>query len=338
MSDESASNTNALPIGEAAALLRAARRILLTTHLEPDPDGIGCEMALHTVLCGGDRTCHVLNPEPTPPTCAFLDPEACIRVHEPAAKTPVADLIVVLDTCTWSQLGTVAQVVRDRGDTPCLVIDHHATSDALGDVVLASPEAPCTGWLVLQVLDALDPAAITPQVAEHLFAALAFDTGWLRYNNAREPAYRMGARLVGLGAVPHHVFLAMEERRPAKIIRLTGLVLAGLDLACDGVLGVLTITREMLEATGTTPADVTNLVNQCYGVTGVHSALLFTEMPEGGVKVSLRSRGVVDVSALASRFGGGGHARAAGARIDLPLDQARDRVVTAFCEAIRAAS
>ena len=113
------------------------------------------------------------------------------------------------------------------------------------------------------------------------------------------------------------------------------MAMAGMELACSGTLAVMTITRQMLAAAGVDAAAVSNIVNHCYEADGVHSAVLFVEQPDGSVKVSLRSRGVVDVSALAVRYGGGGHPRAAGARLSEPLEKVKRRVVDDLCRSIR---
>jgi len=320
-------------IREAADLIRAAGTVLLTTHIEPDADGIGSELALAECLDARGLDVTILNPGPAPRLGALLDPDGRIQVHDPDRPVPSADLLVVLDTGVWAQLGTMAAVVRDRAGR-CLVIDHHVTCDDIGDVTISEPAAPCTGLLVLEVTDELGWTLTAPS-AEVLFAALVFDTGWLRYHNAGAPAYEMAARLVRAGAAPNRVYLALDATQPAPMLRLTGMALAGLELECNGALAVMTVTSEMLAAAGVDAAEVTNLVNHCYAAEGVHSAVLFVEQPDGEVKVSLRSRGVVDVSALALGYGGGGHARAAGARLAEPLADVKRRVVADLCRAIR---
>lgn len=326
----------ALPIAQAVDLLRAARHVVLTTHIDPDGDGVGSQVALAGALKAIGLSVTVLNAEPIPPRYAFLDPDGAIRVHQVGSPLPPADLIVVLDTGAWAQLGALEAVVRAHPSRR-LIIDHHVTGDLTGEMVLADPSAPCTGWLVLRVIDAL-ATEVTPAAAEALFTALVFDTGWLRFSNADQRAYDMAARLVRAGADPHRVYLLVDERQPAPALRLLGMALAGLELAASGTLGILTITGEMFRATDTTPADVSKMVNACYQVEGVHSALLLVELPPDEVRLSFRSRGVVDVSELAARYGGGGHARAAGARLTGPLHEVRRRVIADFERAILDAS
>jgi phosphoesterase RecJ-like protein len=325
-----------LPYYQAADLLKRAPRCLLTTHIDPDPDGLGCEMALLEHLEAQGKQVTVLNPEATPARFAFLDPDRRLCAYQPGAPLPEVDLIVIVDTDTWAQLGPLAEVIRRR-TARALVIDHHATHEQIADLVLEDREAPCTGHLVAHLLDILGASLSRPS-ARALFAALVFDTGWLRYDNARQAAFDLAARLVRAGAVAHEVYLALEERQPARVVRLAGLALAGLEIACHGALGVLTVTREMFALTDTSPSDITNLVNQCYSVAGVHSAVLFVEQPDGGVRVSLRSRGVVDVSAAAAEHGGGGHARAAGIRLSEPLAVVKPRLLAHLARRIAAAT
>ncbi len=323
-----------LPIREAADLLRHAQMVLLTTHIQPDPDGLGCELALAETLESLGKRAVCINADPVPERFRFLNASGRIQTLAPTAP-PEADPIVVVDTGVWSQLGAMAEVIRNRR-CPCLVIDHHRTTDPMSDGCVVEPEAPSAGWIILRLIDELQ-VPLTASMASALFASLVHDTGWLRFNNANLWAYEMAARLNRAGARPHEIYLSLEERLHPRVVRLLGLMLGGLELHCSGGLVAFTITNGMLAEAGAAVADTHNLINHAYTLQGVHSAVLFVEQPDGHVKISLRSRGVVDVNRLAGTYGGGGHERAAGARLPAPIDAARRRVISDLCQCIDAA-
>ena len=235
------------------------------------------------------------------------------------ARPAPARSIVVLDTGTWNQLGDFGPFLREL-NADKVVIDHHLSQDDLGAVRLLDTSSEATGRLVYDAIRALG-APLSQAAADHLFAAVATDTGWFRHSNTTPATFDLAAALVRAGARPTYLYEQIYERSTLAKLRLTGLVLERMQVTNDGRVAFTEIRRGDYEVTGALPQDTEDLVNYTRSVAGVEVGLFFMEQPRGGVKVSLRSRARVDVARLAQQFGGGGHRLAAGAIVEAPLPE-----------------
>jgi phosphoesterase RecJ-like protein len=316
-------------------LVRRHRRFLLTTHVRPDPDGLGSMLALADVLERQlDKEVQMVISSLYPPRYAFLDPHRRVRRFEPPTDAGrAADAVVILDTGTWNQLGDFGPYLRQCG-LPRVVIDHHLTQDDLGALVLVDSTAEATGRLVYEALRALG-VTLTPEVAQPLFLALATDTGWFRHANTTPATFALAGELVAAGARPTQGYDLLYEQNSPGRVKLIGLMLGRLQLEHGGRVAWTEIRRDDYAVTGAVPQDTEELVNWTRSVAGVEVGLLLMEQPRGGVKVSFRARSL-DVSRLAEHFGGGGHRLAAGATLETTLDDARARVLAAVAAALDA--
>jgi phosphoesterase RecJ-like protein len=316
-------------------LVRRRHRFLLTTHVRPDGDGLGSMLALADVLERLGKTCHLTVASVLPPRYDFLDPTRRIRRFEPPEEEfRDVDAVLVLDTGTWNQLGAFGNFLRTL-KVPKMVIDHHVTQDDLGAVRLVDPTAEATGRLVFEAITAL--GGPVPESAAHaLFVALAMDTGWFRHSNTTAATFTLAAALTAAGARPTAAYENLFERNSLGRLKLTGLVLDRIQVTASGRIAYTEIRRGDYETTGAVPQDSEDLVNYVLSLAGVEVGLFFMEQPRGGIKVSFRSRGRVDVARLAETFGGGGHRPAAGATLDVPLADARTRVLAAVEAALPA--
>jgi phosphoesterase RecJ-like protein len=305
------------------------QRFLLTTHVRPDGDGLGSMLALAAALEALGKEVGTVVASVYPPRYAFLDPARRVRHFEaPGREYSGAEAVIVLDTGTWGQLGSFGPFLKGQ-PADRVVIDHHVTQDDLGGLRLVDVTAEATGRLAHQAIAALG-VPLTADMAAHLFVAVAMDTGWFRHSNASPATFALASELVAAGARPHLLYDELFERNTLGRLRLTGLVLERLTVALGGRVAYSEVRRGDYEATGATPPDSEDLVNYTRSVQGVEVGLLFLEQPRGGVKVSFRSRGVVDVARLAEQFGGGGHRAASGAILPGTLDEARARVLDAL--------
>jgi phosphoesterase RecJ-like protein len=219
-----------------------------------------------------------------------------------------------------------------------MVIDHHMSQDDLGAVALVDTSAEATGRLVYEALQAVD-APLSASTANNLFAALATDTGWFRHSNTSAATFALAEKLVQAGAQPTPLYEQLYEQNTLPRLRLSGLVLERLQVTAGGAIAYTEVRRSDYQATGALPADTEDLINYCRSLTGVEVAIFFMEQPDGGVKVSFRSRLRVDVAKLAEQFGGGGHRRAAGAILSgMEMDQARSLVLAAVNSALAGSS
>jgi phosphoesterase RecJ-like protein len=314
------------------SFLRTHDRPLLMTHIRPDADGLGAQLALRETLSALGKKPRVAIASKLPPRYGFLDPDRKVIEDFRPADFADRDSVVVLDTGTWNQLGDFGDWLK-ASPLPRAVVDHHRTQDDLGGLQLVDTAAESTGRLAHEIIRALG-ATITPAAANHLFMAVATDTGWFRHPNATPRTFTLAAELVEAGANPTLLYEQLYEAAPLARLRLVGVALERLQVRMNGKVAYTEITLADYAATGAVPGDTEDLINYPRSVEGVEVALLFIEQPGGGTKISFRAKSA-DVSRLAERFGGGGHKLAAGARTDDPLPRTRDAVLKAVEDELR---
>jgi phosphoesterase RecJ-like protein len=315
-----------------AELVNAAKSFVLTSHMRPDCDAIGSELAMAHVLRSLGKRVQIVNGDPVPPHIAFIDPDHDVKVlgRDVTPESLTCDALVVLDTSAWAQLGPMADIVKTTKAKKA-VIDHHASEDDMGAMMFKDTSAEATGRLVLQAADALG-AKVTPAIATALFAAIATDTGWFRFSSVSEATFAAAARLVAAGVRPDAAFAALYEQNSLARLRLHGIVLQNTEAELDGRLLYSAITLADLRETGAEPTDTEDVVNRLLTVAGAQVAMLFLELSPLETKVSLRSRSAIDVRKIAEEFAGGGHRAAAGVRFRGPLSAA----VPTILDAVRA--
>jgi phosphoesterase RecJ-like protein len=316
-------------------VVNEAESFVLTSHMRPDCDAIGSEIALAHALQSQGKTVRIVNGDPVPPHIAFIDPGRLVQVlgRDIRAEEVNGDVLVVLDTTSWTQLGPMAEVVR-RTAARKFVIDHHVSEDDLGATTFKNTDSESTGRLVLEAIKA-SGVTLTPEIAEPLFAAIATDTGWFRFASVTEETLNAAAQLVAAGARPHEVFAALYEQNSLARVRLQGRILTNVISHLGGRLLSTSITQADLRAVGAEPTDTEDVINRLLSVAGVEIALLFLELGPQETKVSLRSHSPVDVCQIAERLGGGGHRAAAGVRFPGPLAAAESAVLGAVRNAMQ---
>lgn len=331
----------------AATVLDGLRAPLLLAHTKPDGDAIGSLVALSLMLKAGGATPVPVVFDPVPDRyrflCTFVNPIECAgdAIEACAAN---CDGLVILDTCSFAQLAPAEAVLRETAgtDKPIVVFDHHVTRDDIGTHLVIDTGAAATCQMLFDFARHRG-LPLTPEIASALFAGLATDTGWFRHSNTTSDALSAAAALVDAGAVPHQLFENLFHGQSAARFRLRAAVMARTELHCDGALAVTTIPASLFEERGAVLADTEDLVNEPLGIGSVRASVLLVEQGGGVVRAGFRSKppispsdSDVDVSAIASRFGGGGHRRASGARIEASLEEAAERVRETMSRAIRA--
>jgi phosphoesterase RecJ-like protein len=315
-------------------LVRESQSFVLTSHMRPDCDAIGSERGLAHALRTLGKQARIVNGDPVPPHIAFIDPDHEVQVlgRDVSAGELECDVLVVLDTSAWMQLGPMADVVRTSAARR-VVIDHHVSEADMGAAMFKDTTAEATGRLVLDAMDALG-VAVTPSIAAALFTAIATDTGWFRFASVTGDTFAAAARLVEAGARPDVVFTALYEQNSLARLRLQGRILTVTRSDLGGRLLSSAITQADLDDVGALATDTEDVINRLLGVAGVEAAILFLELGPRETKVSLRSR-TVDVRRIAEGLGGGGHRAAAGVRFAGPLDEAQSVVLAAVKAAMR---
>jgi len=295
-------------------LIGRAKLYVLVTHVNPDGDAIGSQVGLGRYLGSLGGEVRIVNQDATPPDLRFLEFDGPFgEAYDPARHDGLldaADAIVLVDNSAPDRLGRLEAPVRLRtAKTFC--IDHHPTRATpwAGNVIDTSASA--TAVIVHELARAGD---WTPDraSADALYAGLATDTGFFRFNSTSPRAFRVAAELLEAGADPTRCYRELYERNTPAYTRLLGRALANLSLSVGGAVASVGITLAMIDACGATGVDTSEFTTPLLAVDGVRVAILFRELAGGKVKVSLRSKGELDVQRMASEFGGGGHRNASG--------------------------
>ena len=321
----------------AAGLVESWRRPLLLTHARPDGDAVGCLVAMQAMLRARGADPHALLFGPVSDRCSFLWKDDPLTMTVDAAGAAARadefapDGVVILDTCSRVQLEPIAEWLG-RSSLPKIAVDHHVTRDLPADEYLIDESAAAAALVVLEWATAAR-WPVDRRVAEALFVGLATDTGWFRYSNTDPRALQAAAHLATCGASASALHEAIYNRESPARVRLEAAALGTLELHADGRLAVMTLEPRHFAQSGATPADTEDIVNGPMRIEGVWASALLVAHEPGLVRVSLRSRPPSDsvpdinVATVASTLGGGGHARAAGARVQGSLDSVKQQVI-----------
>lgn len=312
-------------------IIQQHETFVLTSHCRADCDAVGSEVALAHLLRAMGKQVVIANGDPVPEHIAFIDPERRVKVlgESVAAKELLArDVLIVVDTGAWVQLGPMAEVVRMfPGER--VVIDHHVSQDDLDATLFKEETAAATGRLILELGEALG-IEITPEIATPLFAAIATDTGWFRFSSVQEVTFLALARLVKAGANPPAIFSELFERHSLARLYLRGRILNNIVTDAGGRLLSTHVTQQDFNETGANKTDTEDAINALLTVAGSEVAVLFVELKPEKTKVSLRSRTAFDVQQIAAQFGGGGHKAASGVTFEGSIAEAQEAVLGAI--------
>ncbi len=288
-------------------LKREEGTILIASHESPDADTLGSALALYLFLKKKGKKVIVGCKDKVP---HFLD---FLPGSEEVVKLPVNEVFsfgVVVDASGFYRINAEVKALRKAR------IDHHIGGDFYGEYDYIDPSAPSTTALIYKLLCAWDRSAIDKDIAQNLYAGLATDTGFFKYSNTNAETFQLAKELVELGAEPHWTYVNFAERESLNKMRLISKVLDTLSLHEDGLVAGITIFDRFFKETGCEYSDSEGLVGYPRSLEGVEVAYAIIEKPEEGVwKVSLRSKGKVDVAKIAEALGGGGHKYASGCKI-----------------------
>jgi phosphoesterase RecJ-like protein len=320
---------------ELQTVLDGHERFVLTSHVRPDCDALGSELAMAELLASRGKSVRIVNADAVPPRLAFLDPHGQIGQlgSENESLVAAAQVILILDTGAWGQLGAMADAIR-RSPARRVVIDHHASDSELDALMFKDAAAEATGRLVADFLEFLG-VTLTRSMATALFAAIATDTGWFRFASTRSSTFQVAARLLEAGALPVEIYRQLYECDSLARARLRARVLSRLTTELAGRLVHTYVLASDFDETGARRSETEDFINMGLALAGTEVAVMFTEYPSGTVKVSFRSRlPACDCSRLAATFGGGGHSAAAGATLVGDMHSVRERVLLATRRAL----
>jgi len=306
--------------------LRGSRRVLCFAHPDPDGDALGSTLALALALTEMGREVTLYCPTPIPGSLRFL-PGLASLVPSLDGRGPW-DATVICDVGSSRRIGPS---LPERARLGVLInLDHHLTSDDFGDVNCVDAEAASVGVMVARVLAGLGHP-LSRDVATALYTSVLTDTGSFRYSSTNPEALRTAADCVAAGVDPWEVSSAIYEQQPLARLKLLARALDSLELSPDGSLATLVVSREMSRIAGGDRSLTDGFVNYARSVAGVQVAALLVEPMDAGEpwSLSLRSRGGVNVAAVAALFGGGGHHNAAGLKLHGTAAEVRSQLAAA---------
>lgn len=328
------------------------RRPLLVSHTRPDSDALGSIAALDLLLADQGVDPVPLLYEPLPDRFAFFDKYPRFKVL-PSGVTGGVDVehsiaticegacdgVVLLDTCAIAQIQPVADWIVGC-KLPTVAIDHHATRDDLVQFACVDVTAAATCLMLYEWARASGRELSRP-IAEALFVGIATDTGWFRHANTDARALHAAAGLVDHGVVVNELFRWLYERDSRARIRLLGAAIDSLELAAASQVAIMAVPEAVMHGLGAAPADTEDIINTPLRIGSVVCSVLLVEHEKGRVRASLRSKPPasaddpdIDVAAIAARFDGGGHRRAAGARFAGTIASARAALLSAIEEVL----
>ena len=312
-------------IQETIHWLKSRKRLLIAGHSRPDGDCLGSALALGMALPQLNIECTVVSADPVPQQYQSLPGADQIRNRK--SVDPDYDGILFLECGSPERSG-----LEGTERFPALNIDHHPSTTEWAQVNWINSEASAVGEMVYSLLESLK-IEITPGIASNLFAAIMTDTGSFLYSNTSENTFLVASRLLSYGASPAEISRSVYMNQKPSRLRLLSRVLGTLEIDESGKIAVVSLTREDLENTGAADEDTEGFVNYPLSLEGIEASVFLRQVGEKSFRVSLRSKTTIDVSEVASRFGGGGHVRAAGFSLnDMTLDEARKLTVSGLRE------
>jgi phosphoesterase RecJ-like protein len=312
------------------SLLEECRRPLVVSHIDPDGDAIGTQLAFGAYLRRMSKPVVMVRESTIPGKYLFLpDVERIIPVDriEPSAGFDVA---VVLECPASERTGSAARLIGS--ETAIINIDHHPDNSLPAEVSWLDVTASSVGELAFEYLTAIG-FEIDRDVATHLYTAILTDTGRFRFESTTPRALAIAGELVRAGADPRSICDHVYYDQDPSVMRLTGQVLSTVEYHDNGRLCIMPLTRAMLTESGADPANTEGLVDYSLFTRGVQAGALLREVAPDVTRVSLRSRDGFDIAAVAARLGGGGHRNAAGCTVRLPLQQAKNEIIKLLQEA-----
>jgi len=317
-------------------LIKVSKRVLISSHENPDGDAIGSTLALGLALEQMGKEVVLYNKDGVPELLRFLPQSEKIRVSLKEVEGTF-DLAFAVDCTGTSRAGEEFEDFLKTGRCGKVVImDHHQTNNSSADFRLLDPRSSSTGIIIYSVLKRL-PVEINPDIAENIYTTIIGDTGSFRYSNTNPDTFRAAAELVEHGADPAEISQALFESEPLRKLKLIGLILPTLDVSEDKKIASVFVDKQMFAETGARREDTEGIVNIPRSIKGIEVALMFREETgkDGALwKVSFRSKGAVDVARIAEEFGGGGHKRAAGCSVHGTLSEAKSRIIESIREVL----
>ena len=319
-------------------IISGAERILLTTHENPDGDGLGCAAALYHYLKRQSKDVRIINHSAFPEEFQFLNQKQIFETHRPdehAIWMGDVQLVIIFDVGDYHRLKSIRTVI-ERYSLPTINMDHHPLMD--GDQFtydIVDVNAAATGVLLYDYFQAIGELPLTKEIAEGIYTAIMTDTGSFRYTNTNTKCHAIAIECFKAGIDHVRIYQQVYESSSRERMRLLGDVLRNLRYEEGGELAWFTVSRSMLEEAGASKKDVEGFTDFVRTIRGVEVALMVYENGHDSCRMNFRSKGKYVVNTIAQALGGGGHRFAAGAVIHEPIEKVLPLVLETTRSALR---
>lgn len=306
-----------------------ASRILLTTHVNPDGDGLGAEAAFYYLLKKLGKEPEIWNHSELPLEYQFLNEERIynqINLATPKEYFRKFDLVISVDVGGYDRLGLVGKIIEEL-KIPLVCIDHHPHCSFDTEAKVVEEQAAATACLVYEYFKLNYKNLIDSRIATALFTGLITDTGSFRFDNTTSEAFKIASELVKYDIKPSVIYAQIYENYRPEKLRLLGFVLQNINFELGNRLAWFTLTNSQIAAVGAIPDEVDGFTEFIRSVRDVEIAIMFLEVNEKRTRINLRSKGNVFVNGIARLFGGGGHPNAAGIVLNVGLQEAVEAVL-----------
>lgn len=318
-------------LDQALSFMKQGQRFLVVSHVQPDGDAISSTVAISWLLQKLGKSAVLMNESKLPSRLSFLYQFDRIIQYTDAAPDQMFDTIIAVDCADFRRIGDVASLFVPGAKL--LNIDHHPTNNGFGTVNIIRPAAAATVEILFDLIERAG-LALDLDCATAIYTGLLTDTGGFRYSNTSPRVMEIASQLLAVGVSGNQLADHLLEKMTMAKLKLLQVALNRLTFSKTLEIGWLYISKNDLDETGAVPEDIEGIVNYALNVDGVEVGILFKETDDGGVKASLRSAGKVDVAAIAQAFGGGGHVRASGCRLEGPIDGAIERMTESVRKAL----
>lgn len=303
-------------------LISNSSSIALLIHISPDGDAVGSSIALMHALEGMGKRVDIYCQDQAPRVFNFLD--GIHRIRKPGDIQKKYDLAISLDCSDRERMGTCSAIM-DKADNSAN-IDHHLSNTMYADINIVDDKASATGEMVVELISLLINT-IDKKIAQALYTAIVSDTGGFSFSNTTAKTHRAVALLIEAGVDVNDISTRLFKNHSIEWIRLLGETINSLEIHHNGKVAVMNITRQMLSNTGADEEQTSGIIQYAKDIYGVELAIVLREIDNSTTKASLRSQSLIDVSQLALKFGGGGHKRASGCTINMPIAKAEQSLM-----------
>lgn len=319
-------NSSAARFESIAGVIRAHQSFALLSHVRPDGDAIGSQIALGYSLMAAGKSVRLINEDGLPDNLAFLAGSSSIE--RPPGGPMDVEVAIALDTATKPRLGEGALLAVARAKM-LINIDHHISNTGYGDFNLIDGSSPATGQILYDLIGVLG-LPMPPESRDAIYVAVSTDTGSFQYPSTTAETYEMAADLIRRGVDVGKINSDIYDNHPYRRVELMRALLNTLVVSADGRVACWELADSTRRELGALPEDSEGLIDIIRAIRGVVAALFFEELPDGKIRVSMRSKDPsCNVCEIALKFGGGGHALAAGIRMAGPLLDAKAKVLAA---------